>query len=281
MNSKFLFAIPLCAVSSSAFAVYGHNQLDASVFNWVGGVGGGGSGTVISPHFVLTAKHVGGTSFFLNGDTFNAVQRIDHPTADISLLRFTDTFDNYSLPWFDDAMGQVLTFVGFGGTATERADWTGYNEAGGGGARRAATNRIEAQEDVAYFEGGPTTRSLIADLDFYNPNTPAPFQVDRLGGGGAVDNEGGIFFGDSGGGSLINVGGQWRIAGVNIWIGDGEAPFDTSNNDYLDYGDYFGTASVSFYRDWIVANAPETVPEPATIAALGLGALALLKRRRK
>ncbi|MBC8065295.1 MAG: PEP-CTERM sorting domain-containing protein [Chlorobia bacterium] len=230
----------------------------------------------------MTAKHVGGLGFNLNGTDYTATQRIDHPTADISLLRFSNTFTKYSLPFFDDVMGQVLTFVGFGATASERTAganaWTGYDYQGGFGTRRAVTNRIEDQ--VVENVGGHTSMALLADLDYYSGQTPLGSQDDFLGGGGATANEGGVIFGDSGGGSLLQVNGEWRIAGVNIWISDTHGPNPGGNSNYLDYGDVFAATSIHEYRDWIRTNAPETVPEPATMAALGLGVLALLKRRR-
>ncbi len=284
MNVKFIFALPLCALSSGAYAIYGHNQLNAALFDWVGIVSGGGSGTVISPHFVMTAKHVGGLGFSLNGTNYTAIERIDHPTADVSLLRFTNTFTKYSKPWLESVVGQALTFVGFGDTATERTSggtaWTGYDYVANGGTRRAATNRIERVEDVAYFVGGPTTTSLEADLDSYDPRTPAAYQIDYLGGGGPLANEGGLLFGDSGGGSLIQINGEWRIAGVNIWIDDTNGVDVGNNNDYLDYGDIFGAVSVQAYGDWIGANAPESVPEPATMSALSFGLLMFLRKRQ-
>lgn len=284
-TNRFVLTVPLCALSAASFAIYSHDQLDASAFGWVGLVGGGGSGTAISPHFVLTAGHVGGMTFSFSGGTYTAVERINHPTADISLLRFNETFTEFSMPYFGGVLGADVTLVGFGNTGVERQagdafPWTGYNDVGGFGTRRAATNRVEFVDfaDVAGYH----TNSLWYDLDFYDPRTPAPNQVDTFGLGGALDNEGGLLGGDSGGAALLNLGGVWRIVGVNTFIGDVVGPNPPGGQSaYMDYGDVFGSTNVGFYQDWIAQNAPEAVPEPATIAALGLGAMALLRKRKK
>lgn len=278
MKLRVAIAIQLGVLATSSHAIYGHNQLDASVFDWVGN-----SGTVISPHFVVTARHIGANGITLNGTTYSAVERYDHPTADIALLRFDTPFAKYSLPYFEDVLGQVATFVGFGITATERTTgehaWTGYDTAAGGGVRRAVTNRIEFIGDGDV--GGAPTNLLIADLDYYDPRTPVDQQVDTIGGGGSVANEGGILGGDSGSATLLQVNGEWRSIGVNIGVDSFNGP-NLSGSEYSDYGDVFAATNLAAYKDWILNIAPEAnpVPEPATIAALGLGSLIITRRKR-
>lgn len=278
MKLKVAIAIQFGALATGAHAIYGHNQLDASVFDWVGN-----SGTVISPHFVVTAKHVGGTNFSLNGTNYTAVERFDHPTADIALLRFDAPFAKYSLPYFGDVLGQVVTFVGFGVSGIERTTgdhaWTGYDMAGGG-TRAAVTNRIELIEFNVDVGGSPTD-VLVADLDYYDSRTPVANQVDTLGGGGSVENEGGIYIGDSGSAALLKVNGEWRSVGVNIGVDTVVGP-NLAGSEYSDYGDIFAATSLAAYQDWILNIAPEAnpVPEPATLAALGLGSLIIARRKR-
>lgn len=278
MKLRVAIAIQLGALATGAHAIYGHNQLDGSVFDWVGN-----SGTVISPHFVVTAGHVGGMNFSLNGTNYTAAERFDHPTADISLLRFDAPFAKYSLPYFGSVLGEVVTFVGFGFWGTERTTgpnaWTGYNIVGGEG-RAAVTNRIELVEFNVDIGGSPTD-VLVADLDYYDSRTPLENQVDTLGGGGAVENEGGIIFGDSGSAALLKVNGEWRSVGVNIGVDTVVGP-DLAGSEFSDYGDIFAATSIGAYQDWILSIAPEAnpVPEPATIAALGLGSLIIARRKR-
>lgn len=278
MKLRVAIAIQFGALAAGAHAIYGHNQLDASVFDWVGN-----SGTVISPHFVVTARHMGGTLFTLNGTTYTAVQRYDHPTADIALLRFDAPFAKYSLPYFGDVLGQVATFVGFGNTATERISgeyaWTGYDAIAGDGSRRAVTNRIEFIGDGDV--GGAPTNLLIADLDYYDSRTPVAWQVDTIGGGGSVENEGGILGGDSGSAALLQINGEWRSIGVNIGVDSFNGP-DLPGSIHSDYGDIFAATNLAAYQDWILNIAPEAnpVPEPATLAALGLGSLIIARRKR-
>ncbi len=278
MKLRIGFAIQFGVLAAAAHAVYGYNQLDASVFDWVGN-----TGTVISPHFVVTARHTGGMGFSLNGTTYTAVQRYDHPTADIALLRFETPFAKYSLPYFGNVLGQVATFVGFGATATLRTEgehaWTGYNNIGAGGTRRAVMNRIEDIDPNGSVGGVPTVL-IVADLDYHDPRTPLANQVDTLGGGGAVEHEGGILGGDSGSAALLEVNGVWRSIGVNVGVGSAVGP-NLSGSEYSDFGDVFAATSLAAYEGWITDIAPETVPEPATMAALGLGSLILMRRRRK
>src|ERR1044072_5081391 len=95
--------------------------------------------------------------------------------------------------------------VGFGSTGTARADHKGYSDAGGGGTRRTATNRVAFSQMVS---SPPfSTVSLIADLDSADSSTPSPYNRDWFGDGGATSNEGGVLGGESGGAWIIDTGG--------------------------------------------------------------------------
>ena len=280
--SLFAFAAVL---SSACYATYPNQTVD-TLFTLVGEVGpvGGfnGSGTIISPDAVLTAKHVGGMRFTMFNDGqnssgfFDAVSRLDNPTADLSILRFApNTFSSWYRPIYQDEIGQTMTMVGYGITAELRADGTGYHAIGGAGKRRASMNVADHRESVNL--GGSITDSISLWYDI-DGATGVPGDRNTFGGGDPVAGEGGIIFGDSGGAWLVNSGGQWRIAAVNSFINDVDGVGGATDN-FLDWGDQGGAADLNAYSDWIEQNAP--VPEPASMAALGLGLAALVARRRR
>ncbi len=280
MNRSLVLAF--CAVlSSTAFATFPNQAVDTffTLVGQVGTVGGtNGSGTIISPQHVLTARHVGGGRFWMRNDGLNisgfadSISRINHLTADISILTFApNTFANYSRPLYGNHLGSTPTMVGFGITAQLRADGTGYNEIGLGGRRRVATNTADMLDEGL---NGPGDPALFYDIDGV---AGAPGDANSMGSGDPIAGEGGVLPGDSGGAWFLNSGGNWRIIAVNSFV------FSTGPagniNQYLDWGDGGGAVDLNSHSQWIEANAP--VPEPASMIALGLGVAALAARRRR
>jgi len=261
--------------STAAFAVYPNNGADTT-FKFIGQVGGvgftNGSGTVVSPHHVLTAKHVGGTRFYFrdNGvdvsSFVDAVERIEHPTADLAVLRFNADLGNYIRPHYAEDIA-MTTIVGFGLTATPRANGTGYDQvANSSQVRRSTVNMIDARTIIDLGPGITSSTSILYDLDGPTGNGSM--------GGAAIAGEGGQLPGDSGGAWLRNINGNWRIVGVTSFIFD-----NNGNGNTLDWGDGGGAAELFTYRDWVEQHAP--VPEPATLAAVGAGLALMARRRRK
>lgn len=281
MMKRSLALAFLSVLSGAAFATYPNQSVD-TFFTLVGQVGGvastSGSGTIISPQHVITARHVGGTRFWMRNDGQNisgfadSIARINHPTADISILTFApNTFSNYIRPLYGDHVGTTATIVGFGLTASLRASGTGYDVVNGsGGIRRVASNVADLRDEGL---NGPGDVALFYDLDGA-PGVPG--DANSMGSGDPIAGEGGVLPGDSGGAWLVNQGG-WRIIGVNSFI------FSTgpagNTNEFLDWGDGGGAVDLNEYSAWIEANAP--VPEPASMLVLGLGVAAIAARRRK
>lgn len=267
-----------------AFATYPSQTAD-TVFTLVGQIGGvnftNGSGTIISPNHVLTARHVGGSRLWLRNDGvnisgfFDAVSRIDHPTADISILTFApNTFSSWSRPLYGNHLGTTPTMVGFGLTASLRGTNTGYDVVNNSvGVRRVTTNTADLRGDGL---NGAGDTALFYDLDGANG---VPGDANSMGSGDPIAGEGGILPGDSGGAWFLNSSGNWRIIAVNSFI-FGNANGNGNNlNTFLDWGDGGGAVDLNSYSQWIETNAP--VPEPASMIALGLGVAALAARRRK
>lgn len=295
---RSLFVLALAVACVPAMAVYGINTGPDSVdttFQWVGRVGNNGSGTVIAPNWVLTASHVRGNQFTLNGVTYTAAEVYDHPTSDLWLMRFNHTFGGFYPIFTGPLQTYEVHLVGFGNSATYRTDHLGYNplpqsDPRSFGTRRSATNRIEAAGVASFDFGGATgvrTFDAIAyDLDFHSELTPVgPYRRDIYGLGGATANEGGLLPGDSGGAWLVDVGGgNYNLIGVSTLIGTAggaDAPaIPPGGNGATTFGLGIGLAvdlTSASNSDWIF----QTVPEPGSMIALGLGAAALACRRRR
>ena len=258
------------AVSASAPAVVWRNDIDdadvlafgnTSQFIGVGElVDAGGTGTYIGRGngfgWVLTANHVltnGETSAFrlpgLGTWQLNNTYRI--PGTDVSIARLVNFNLDIFAPQLNTApidAGALFVSAGFGLSREESLD--DYND---DGRRRGYQSRLTGIETRTSSSTGPGT--YVIDR-FDSPTDP---NVQPLEGFGAP--------GDSGSMVLSAQG----IVGV------------LSFGDYEKYGAENRHAALTpavtqqiFARTGIVP-----VPEPATLAALGVGALALLRRRKR
>lgn len=225
---------------------------------------GGASAVAIDPFWILTAAHVDGTQFVMPGiGTFNVVQDVTHPFADLRLLRVDQPMPFYSRIDMSDEVGGTVTLAGYGLTGTPRVDGTGFDVSSSDGFRHIAQNKIDYTMMINFQEGQTPWDTYVYTLD-------APTS------GNAVAGEGGISFGDSGGGWFAFRNGAWKLVATNDAI-----DYAPGTTDFYTWGALgYGIRDVE-YADWIGSFVPGAVPEPASIAILGVGAVALLRRRKR
>lgn len=293
-------ALALCgyALCASAWSIVWRHDRDSNLYVQLAtqpqfaGVGfltdgnGFGSGTLIADgSWVLTAAHVvdGITNpselrFVLSDNEFYTAQAIFiHPdwtgnlgsNGDIALVRLSQRVSSAPrarLFTGGSLVGRIGYSVGFGLNGDGN---TGYNEWLGG--RFAMTNQIDLL--------GETMQDLPSDIflsDFDHPDGTTNTLAFAGSDADPLELEGMGAPGDSGGGVFILVDGEWYLAGVHSFLADLGPPIGNSNPDAR-YGDVLGSVRVDYHINWINA----TVPEPASMTALALGLLGLLKRRRK
>ena len=262
---RLLYVLGGLCLSYSAMAVAPGTTSDTNTsdFAYVGSLNGA-SGVLVGPDMVLTAKHVGSGTFVMPGyGSFTAVggSAVSDPSSDLTLFRINTggmTLPYTTIDVSAMSFGDTVTMVGWGASGSENTIMTGYDINIGAGTRRKANGVYEFTEFIQdvpsnYLAG----LSLIAPL---RHNGQA-----ALGGG------------DSGGGWFKNG----RLVGTSAFIGTwgnwGTYAFSTSQTDFF----ASGAISLSDNQLFLRNNGATVVPEPASMVALGLGVVVLLRRRRK
>lgn len=267
----FALAGTVPAMSLAVFPNLGPDTHFTSV-----GMFGGASAVAIDPFWVLTVAHVNGSTFSTPElGNFTVVENHLAPGGvDLRLLKVDHAITNYTRILDMDMTNQRVSIVGFGATGDPSAN--GWTITGNDGLRHSALNMVEGVETIWFDQSGfPNWTTWYYELDKQGSGAGV------YGANGWIPDEGGMFSGDSGGGWFTNFNGTDYLVATNDAIDDA-LPGGTLT-DYFQRG-YGVQLNNPLYSSWIQSFAPDAivpVPEPATIAALGLGALALVRRRRK
>ncbi len=242
-----------------------------TTYSWVGHMSNA-SAVAIGAHTILTAGHVTAGDFVLDGVSYHMLSSAKAPNVggsavDLRIVQVEDVLPG----WYDlgtkVANKSTITMVGYGNGGVVNAAGTGY-KISGFGIRHAGDNQITKHTTIK--GQGPV---LISMLDH---------------AGDAV-----VAGGDSGGG--------WFSDGKLVGISDFNLSNDPSRPSFgWAGGTYFGSGAIDLTNksiaSWVnnqidlgdqIADSPsdggnvQTAPEPGTWAVLGLGGLALLRRRKK
>lgn len=162
---RFAIALSAVVVAASASAVTPDLGPDQQ-YPFVGECGGG-SGTAIGPRVMITAKHVPGVTFGIAGQTFTAVERINHPTVDLAIFKFDRDLPGWYPLGSSAPLGTPVVWVGYGGIGDPNNQWHGYDIQYGNHGRHAAANVVTKKWNM--FGMGPALVSMLID----NPNAAA------------------------------------------------------------------------------------------------------------
>ena len=249
---KFYLLFNLLVITNTAFSIAVSNLQIAeenpnlissySSFNWDYVYSYNGSSAVaIDPYWILTAAHVADDNddgyIEINGEVYNEVQKVYHSpdfdpenseSADLALIRLDKSLPGY-YPIFDRTIypSQTLIFTGWGKTGTVYSSYF-INGPGGQGTKRWGTNKMESTGISPPIDDGGTsgpkiTKYFLTDFSINDTTYEAA----------------GVGY-DSGGGVFLNYRGQWRLAGILLYL-NGTDPNYTGNI----------AANISDYSDWI------------------------------
>lgn len=246
---------------------------------------GGCTGSLLAGGlYVLTAAHcvTGGSnnllasfislSFANVGLSLTATQYVVDPTwtgnlldgGDLALIKLSapvTTITGYTLDTAGSLVGAAVVMAGYGNTGVGATGYVG----GSFGVLRYGRN---------VYDGTYSDVPLVYASDFDKVGTSA---YNAFGPGAVGSDEALIAPGDSGGGSLVQIGNTWELVGVHDFIGC----VTTNCTPNSSFGQIAGDSSVYANQAWLasVLNVPE--PGTATLAVVALAGLAVAVRRRR
>lgn len=171
-------------------------------------------GTVIGPHFFITAQHIGSQpAFTFRGTNYTPVRSYDDPGSDLRIYEVSETFPEYA-PLYSGS-NEVAAHIVVIGRGTQRGpahyvngQLVGWDWGNGDKVQRWGENQV-------------TKITTNNGRDFLYVT------FDQNG----LPEEAHISGGDSGGGVFINDSGVWKLAGVNYDV-------DTFSSSSKGGGDY-------------------------------------------
>lgn len=211
------------------------------------------SGTAISPHYFITAKHCGGgvgLPFLLNGKGYTAVECFPSPRADIAIWRVREPMPVWAPLYLGTGeYGKEIVVFGRGGQrgGPVKVDGRlrGWSWDAGDGRMSWGRNRVSGFSFGDSAGRQPTTGELLLfTFDEFDETTG--------------DDECSLSGGDSGGGVFLNDRGVWKLCGVNYAVGgsysrrpDGAGQFSAALFDarglYVGVGNSFSYLSPGMF----------------------------------
>lgn len=185
------------------------------------------SAVAVGPYWLLTAAHVaddtsgtaGYSNVVVNGVTYYPQEIIFHSAgqdpdnankADLALVRFDKEFPGWyplytgNFPSTPSSKRLNAVLVGYGRTGTVySAYWIAASS--GNGVKRWGTQKIDGSLTLVYNGGGVVgvSTNIGFRMDFSQTDT---------------SYEAGLAIYDSGGGTFVNDGGVWKLAGINTIV---------------------------------------------------------------